>query len=207
VLVAPQQLARDLRARLGLARAIETGTYRGRGTRLLADVFPAVVTIEVAPALARAAAQSLEKLEHVVVVEGSSRQALPGLIDPAVPTLYWLDGHWSGGPTGGEEDECPVLAEVDAIGLGHPDDCILIDDARLFLAPPPPPHRADQWPTYREIDDALRRTRPQHRTLVAHDVIVSVPERAFDLAVEFSARKAPRSVSLARRALNRALVR
>src|SRR5215470_15285010 len=109
MLVMPQQLARDLRDRLGLVRAIETGTYRGRGTRLLADVFPRVTTIEVAPQLARAAAASLASLAHVDVVGGSSADVLPGLIDPVQPTLYWLDGHWSGGETGGAGDECPVI--------------------------------------------------------------------------------------------------
>jgi hypothetical protein len=203
----PQQLARDLRDRLGLVRAIETGTYRGRGTRLLADVFPRVTTIEVAPQLARAAAQSLASLPHVEVVGGSSADVMPTLIDEAQPTLYWLDGHWSGGETGGAGDECPVIAELAAIAKGHPDDCILIDDARLFLAPPPPPHAADQWPTYRQVEDAILSARPAHRIVVAHDVIIAVPERAADLAAAFAARKAPRSVSIPRRALNRLLVR
>jgi hypothetical protein len=207
MLVMPQQLARDLRDRLGLVRAIETGTYRCRGTRLLADVFPRVVTIEVAPQLARAAAASLASVPGIEVVGGSSADVMPGLIDAAQPTLYWLDGHWSGGETGGAGDECPVLAELAAIAKGHADDCILVDDARLFLAPPPPPHLAEQWPTYREVEDAILAARPDHRVIVAHDVIVAVPARAADLAAAFAARKAPRSISTARRALNRVLVR
>jgi len=207
MLVMPKQLARDLRDRLGLVRAIETGTYRGSGARLLADVFPSVTTIEVAPQLARAAAASLASLPHIEVVGGSSADVLPGLVDPSQPTLYWLDGHWSGGETGGAGDECPVIAELAAIAKGHADDCVLIDDARLFLAPPPPPHDPEQWPTYREIEDAILAARPTHRIVVAHDVIVAVPERAADLAAAFAAREAPRTVSLPRRALNRVLVR
>jgi hypothetical protein len=207
VLVVPQELARALRDRLGLVRAIETGTYRGRGTRLLAEVFRSVVTIEVSPTLARAAAASLGKLPHVRVEQGSSRDVLPLLVDAAQPTLYWLDGHWSGGATGGADDECPVLAEIDAIAKGHADDCILIDDARLFLAPPPPPHHADQWPTYREIEDAVRATRPDHHVIVAHDVVVAVPSAAADIAAEFAGHKAPRRISLLRRAVNALTVR
>ena len=155
--VLPEQLAASLRDRLSLVRAIETGTYRGRGTRLLGSLFAEVITIEVAPALAQAAKMSLTNIAGVTVQEGSSRYILPNLIDPSKPTLYWLDGHWSGGVTGGAEDECPVLAELSAIAGGHPDDCILIDDARLFLAPPPPPHRPEDWPRYREIEDAKQR--------------------------------------------------
>jgi hypothetical protein len=207
VLVVPQELARQLRDRVGLTRAIETGTYRGRGTRLLADVFPRVITIEVAPHLAHAAARALSNLPGVEVREGSSRDVLPSLINPDEPTLYWLDGHWSGGETGGAADQCPVLGELEAIGPGHPDDCILIDDARLFLAPPPPPHRREQWPTYREIEDSIVARRPGHRTIVAHDVIVAVPARAFEIAAAFAFGRPPRGISGFRRALDRALVR
>jgi hypothetical protein len=201
--VLPQKLAEGLRDRLHLRRAIETGTYRGRGTRLLAGVFPAVITIEVAPALARAAQQSLTGVAGVEVREGSSRDVLPELVDAAVPTLYWLDGHWSGGVTGGAGEECPVIAEIEAIAAGHPDDCILIDDARLFLAPPTPPHRAEQWPTYRQIEDAIAASRPGHLVIEAHDIIVAVPAAAADDAVAFAHGKAPRGISLPRRALDR----
>jgi len=201
--VLPLKLSEELRDRLALKRAIETGTYRGRGTRLLASVFPKVVTIEVAPVLAAAAKASLKDVPGVEAREGSSRDVLPSLIQSAMPTLYWLDGHWSGGPTGGEDDECPVLAEIEAISAGHPDDCILIDDARLFLAPPPPPHRPEQWPTFAEIKQAIALSRPDHVVLAAHDILVAVPTTAHDLVTAFAAGKAPRGSSLLQRALDR----
>jgi hypothetical protein len=203
----PQQLARELRDRLGLVRAIETGTYRGRGARLLGAVFPSVTTIEVAPDLARAAKKALGSLPQVEVLEGSSRDVLPELIDPSAPTLYWLDGHWSGGVTGGETDQCPVLGELTAIALGNPDDCVLIDDARLFLAPPPPPHRREQWPTYRQIEDTIHTTHPTHQVIVAHDVIVAVPDIAADIAAAFAAGAPPRGISRTRRALDVLFIR
>lgn len=201
--VLPLELAKDLREQLGLRRAIETGTYRGRGTRLLASAFPEVVTIEVAPLLARAAAESLRDVSGAEVREGSSRDVLPSLIDPKKPTLYWLDGHWSGGPTGGAEDECPVLAEIDAISAGHENDCILIDDARLFLAPPPPPHRPEQWPTFEEIKEAFASTRPNHVVIEAHDIVVAVPAEARDAAAAFAAGPRPRGISFLQRVLDR----
>lgn len=183
----PETLARALRDRLGLVRAIETGTYRGRSARRLSALFPRVITIEIDPALARSAARTLARRDGIEVREGSSRDVLPTVVDATQPTLYWLDGHWSGAQTGGAHDECPVLGEIEALGAGHADDCILIDDARLFLAPPPPPHRAEQWPRYREVEDALAAAKPGHQTVVAHDVVVSVPARAADLLVEFAA--------------------
>jgi len=183
--VLPHQLARDLRDRLGLVRAIETGTYKGGSARILASIFPEVVTIELDPALHRRAVDGLAGIPAITAVQGSSRDRLAPLVDPARPTLYWLDGHWSGGATAGEDDECPVLDELRAVATGHPDDCILIDDARLFLEPPPPPHKPEQWPSLDEIEAAIRTARPDHHVAVLHDIVVAVPQRAEDLADGF----------------------
>jgi hypothetical protein len=91
------------------------------------------------------------------------------------PTLYWLDAHWSSGTAAGKENECPLLDEIRLTSPGHPSDCYLIDDARLFLEPPPPPHRAEQWPTFDDICAVARSERPDHSVAVAGDVIVIAP--------------------------------
>lgn len=204
--VLPHRLARDLRDRVGLVRAIETGTYKGGSARVLASVFPEVLTIELDPELHARALERLAAVPAITAVQGSSRDRLAPLVDPSRPTLYWLDGHWSGGVTAGEEDECPVLDELRAVAEGHPDDCILIDDARLFLEPPPPPHKAEQWPTFDEIAAAIRAARPEHRIEVVHDIVVAVPESAGDLVDRFRQAR-PERVSLIRRALSRLLDR
>lgn len=201
--VLPVELASDLRAALRLERAIETGTYLGSGTRRLAAIFPRVDTIEVQESLAAAAQHELFALAHVTVHQGSSRDVLPRLVDPAVPTLYWLDGHWSGGVTGGAGDQCPVLGELEAAAGGHADDCILIDDARLFLAPPPPPHDVSQWPTYEEIASAVRAARPEHHVIVAHDTIVAVPRTAAAAANAYAHARPPMPDPLPLRVLRR----
>jgi hypothetical protein len=201
--VLPQQLAAALRDRLGLTQAIETGTYRGSGTRRLAALFPRVITIEISEQLAAAAGRALADSPGVEVRHGSSREVLRSVVDGSQPTFYWLDGHWSGGVTGGKEDECPVLGELDAIRVGHADDVVVIDDARLFLAPPPPPHDASQWPTMAELVDAIGRAKPGNEVLVAHDVVVAVPPRARDLAVSFAHGPAPKGDSTVKRALAR----
>ncbi len=199
----PQELAAGLRDRLGLTRAIETGTYRGGGTRRLAAIFPRVVTVEISEELARAAAESLADRPGVEVRHGTSRVLLPTIVDSSEPALYWLDGHWSGGVTGGKDEECPVLAELEAIATGHADDAILIDDARLFLAPPPAPHDPAQWPDVSQLVEAIAAAKPGHRVLVAHDIVVAVPDRAIDLAASFAHGPAPKGESLARRLANR----
>ena len=200
--VVPQKLARGLRDRLGLVRAIETGTYKGDSARALAWIFDEVITIELDPALHRRAVDRLGEITAIRAIHGSSRDQLGPLVDPGRPTLYWLDGHGSGGATAGEDDECPVLDEVRAAGGGHPDDCILIDDARLFLEPPPPPHKREQWPTFDEIAAAIHSARPEHRVEVHHDIVVAVPPAAGDLLERFG-RSRLRRASLVRRATSR----
>lgn len=170
--------ALDLRNALNLSRAVETGTFQGVTARSLADIFMDVVTIELSPEIQAAAAQGLSDLPNVRSVQGHSGALLREVAHAATPTLYFLDGHWSGGDTAGVEDECPVLDEIAAIGSGHPNDCLIVDDARLFTSSPPPPHRAEQWPSLLQVFDALRALHPTHLITVLDDQIIAVPRAA-----------------------------
>lgn len=163
----------------------------GGGARTLAEIFDAVVTIELSQDLHRAAAETLADLPNVGLVQGDSRAELVPLAAERIPTLYWLDGHWSGGETAGAGHECPVLGELAAIGSGHPDDCILIDDARLFAAAPPPPHDPAQWPTLLQVLDGIRAQRPQHHITLVHDVVVGVPRAAKPVVDKFGREPLP----------------
>jgi hypothetical protein len=174
----PRELVGELKGTVGLRRAVETGTYRGGGARTLAEIFDDVVTIELSDELHDAASRQLADLGNVRVLHGDSRAELGPLAAEGTPTLYWLDGHWSGGSTAGAAHECPVLEELGAIGSGHPDDCVLIDDARLFAAAPPPPHDPAQWPSLIEVFDTLRSHRPQHHLTLLHDLVIAVPQAA-----------------------------
>ena len=171
-------LARQLRDELALERAVETGTYLGTTTRALAGVFPPVVTIERSPELHSDAVESLGDLPGVEALQGHSADQLPAVSDPGTPTLYFLDGHWSSGVTAGEDDECPLLRELQGIGAGNPGACLIVDDARLFTAPPPPPHDPHAWPTQLEVFDTIRADRLDHHVTVLGDQILAVPRRA-----------------------------
>jgi hypothetical protein len=167
--------ATDLRNRLGLRRAVETGTFRGITARKLAGVFPEVVTIELSEELHASAEARLRDMPQVRALQGHSAAVLSDVATDEVPSLYFLDGHWSGGGTEGVDDECPVLEELSAIGAGHPHDCLIVDDARLFTAAPPPPHDPAQWPTVAELFDAIRTLRPAHVVTVLDDQVIAVP--------------------------------
>lgn len=177
----PYQLAAELRDRLELERAVETGTFQGGGARELAKMFPSVVTVELSDRYFETASAALADVANVTIEHGSSPAVLSTL--PPAATLYWLDAHWSGLDTAGSDHPCPVLDEIVSIAP-HPADCLLIDDARLFATTSEP----ERWPTLVAVIDALRRARPTSHVTVLHDLVICVPVEAKDLVDEFGKR-------------------
>jgi hypothetical protein len=175
----PVKLAQMIRDSLGLSVAVETGTFQGSGAVALGTLFSDVWSIELSPELA-AAARLHHPDPHLHFVQGSSADTLPDVLNGInSPALFWLDGHYSGEGTAGVEYECPILDEVRAIddwALGDRS-VILIDDARLFLGPPPSPYKRKQWPGLMDVSDALRHTHKRYLT-VFEDVIIAVPIEA-----------------------------
>lgn len=196
------ELATALRDHLGLDRAVETGTWHGDGARALGEVFPTVVSIELSEDLHGRALERLKRTS-VELLHGDSVSHLPNLAGTGVPTFYFLDAHWSASDTAGVDDECPVVAEIQAIGTGHPRDCVVVDDARLFLAAPPPPHDPSKWPTIMEVFDAIRDQRPDHSVTVLADQVIAVPREAKPVVDEYGRSLTPRSWRSRLRSLGR----
>lgn len=168
----------ELKERLGLQRAVETGTFEGRGTRQLSAEFPEVVSIELSEPLHEAAKLSLADLDNVTLMHGNSGHQLRSVAAGDVPTLYWLDGHWCSRDNllpAGIDDQCPVLDEIAAIAHGHPSDCVFIDDAVYFAASPPFPYDASDWPSLLELFDAMRKALRQHHITMVHNYVIAVP--------------------------------
>lgn len=199
-------LGAALRDRLPLERAVETGTFRGDTAVALSRVFPQVVTIELAPALhAAASARFAREAPNVRALRGDSGATLRNLPTASTGTFFFLDGHWSTGPTAGRERECPLMDELAAIAPGHPNDCIVIDDARLLAAAPPPPHDPAQWPTLMDVFDALRSSYPEHHVTLVADQVIAVPRRAKPVIDDY-ARGVDSWFGTARQLIRRAVV-
>ena len=173
----PVDLAGALVERLNLTVAVETGTYQGASTRQLAGLVSRVHTVELSEVLAARAAAALADLPNVVCHKGPSVAVLEELSNSIDgPILAWLDAHWSGGETAGVNDECPVLAEIAALDA-LPEakrSCILVDDARVFLASPPPPHNPEDWPTLQELIKSMTMIHKRYVSIV-DDVVVAGP--------------------------------
>ena len=117
---------------------------------------------------------------NVEVIHGSSPAVLSSLSRELADTsvLYWLDAHWCGGPTGGQTYECPLIAEIAAIGSLNEQSVVLIDDARFFIAPPPAPHAVESWPMVADVVQALAGLSDKHRMWIINDVFVFAPASA-----------------------------
>jgi hypothetical protein len=175
----PIPLMRELRDRYGLKQFVETGTYRGDTAAVALAFFDLVWTCELSADLHGTLLSRLPTAipnKHLYAVRMHSPDMLRQVFsNPCLmPALVWLDAHWMGGPKLGPE--CPLLDELRAIGGTQGRHVILIDDARLFLSSPPPPHDPREWPTFDQIVALCRELGPTDQVEVVGDVIVVRPE-------------------------------
>ena len=165
----------QLRETYGINTFVETGTYYGDTAIWAARYFRKVYTVEASPKYYQISRQSLRQYANIDCRHGVS----PGVLHEIIRELegsacFWLDAHWSSGDTAGSGSECPVLGEIEAITSSVFEHFVLIDDARYFLSPAPPPHHADHWPSISAVIEALDRNH-QCYIVVVNDVIVAVP--------------------------------
>lgn len=149
----PCDLLRDLRQRHTLPNFVETGTGGGVTAMMMSPLFERVWTIELCGQASAYASMCLSRFNNVTALQGYSPEFLR-VFSRDKPTLFWLDAHWCGGPRLGPE--CPLLEELDAIGGLDDGSVILIDDARLFVSPPPLPHNPEEWPALADICAKVR---------------------------------------------------
>jgi hypothetical protein len=173
----PEPLVLWLKGQVPIATFVETGTYFGNTTLWAASNFNRVISIEADERLYEKASVRLRSFKNIELHRGQSQEILKRLI-PGIekPTIVWLDAHWSGLGTAGEDFECPLLEEILAVDASAPQHYLLIDDGRLFLNPPQPPHKPEQWPAIGTVIDRLRAKFCDAYIGFWNDVIVRVPK-------------------------------
>jgi hypothetical protein len=157
---------------------VETGTGRGETVSALSQHFDELFTVEASKELWQAAAERIREMGNVVAEHAASPQFLaelaPTLANRA--TVYWLHAHRCVLPTAaGGKSHCQLLEEIAAISSLNDRSVILIDDARLFMAPPPAPHEASCWPQLDALLKALNKLSANHEVVIVNDVIVFFP--------------------------------
>jgi hypothetical protein len=149
---------------------IETGTFEGDMIEAQRQRYARLVTIEMADDLWAKARQRFANYPHISVLHGDSANILPDALKlcPGA-TVFWLDGHYSGGITAGSDAKPPILHELSMIAERRNDaDVILIDDARLF-------GWRQGYPRISTVQQFVREHFPHHELRVESDVICIVP--------------------------------
>jgi len=169
----------------GVACFVETGRGIADTARWAADRFERVVTIEPSETPHTEAGAALSDRRNVQHLHGGSAERLLGIASAAKgPTLYWLDTHCSIGQAAGEGSECPLLAELEAIGEGS-DDIIVVDGAHLFLLPPPAPYDASHWPDLTAVVNRLQGQSHRRYVFCFEDALIAVPLAVRDHVARF----------------------
>ena len=170
----PESLVLNLVKNNNVKNFVETGTYKGNSSFWAAIHFDNVFTIELNKELYEETSSRKDAPKNITFLQGNSKVVLPELVNTLDgQSIFWLDGHWCMG-AGGKEDECPLMNELMAISKTK-DSIILIDDARCFLGPLPPPHNANDWPRIDEIFSLIHNYFPDYTSTIVEDVIVAVP--------------------------------
>lgn len=156
---------------------VETGTYFGDTTAVMAQRGHRVHTIELAPEIHRAAAARFAGNPRVECLQGDSTALLPGIVERLEePALFWLDGHYSGGPTAKGALETPIMAELECLRRARQDkpavidrSAIFIDDMRAF--------GSGDYPTPAAVGEFIDDAFPMHTRTLENDILRILPRR------------------------------
>lgn len=191
----PEDLAIELKKSLNAGVFIETGTYKGNTALWASKHFNQVFTIELDEQRYRktfSRISNMKESENIVFLHGNSKDQLKYVLDMInEPVVFWLDAHGLGKPEEPttQEDEIPLMQELSVIfdwqqRTGN--ECvILIDDARLFLAPPPLPYHPEYWPSMGDIKEQFYK-HENWIVNVAKDVIVCTPKHCEQIVLDWT---------------------
>ena len=183
------ELVKTLKQLLPLKYFVETGTFEGETVEQVRLLFEEVHSVELAEDYYSQSVERFRDFSEVHLYQGDSEAVLkslhPRLNSEAV--LYWLDAHWCvADKTAGYQSQCPLLQELDAIETLNLNSVVLIDDARLFLCPPPQPHEVSQWPSFDAIIKKLSSLSSGHEVMVLNDAILYYPSQIREPVQEYA---------------------
>jgi len=173
--LAKREMLLDYQKRHGLQLLVETGTFKGDTVEAMRREFRKVYSIELAEKFHQEAQRRFAGVANVELHQGDSGKVMPRIVAKLdAPTLFWLDGHYSGGDTAQGDLNCPVWGELEAIfgGMTQPF-VVLIDDARCFRNV-----GAVDYPAVSDIEQWVAERRSDLGVEVAMDCIRIAPKSA-----------------------------
>ena len=113
---------------------IETGTYMGATIDNIKNYFNNIYTIELNKDLYLYSKNKFKNIKNINCLNGNSTEKLQMLLQKNnEDTIFFLDGHWSGGETSKGPEDVPLLTELQIINKYFKNKgIIIIDDLRLF---------------------------------------------------------------------------
>jgi hypothetical protein len=128
-----------------------------------------VISIELDRALYEAARKRFLPYPNVEIILGDCTAEIPKLLPRLdAPTLFWLDGHWSGHGTAKGTEEEPIAAVLSALARRSGQYTVVVDDARTF-------NGRSGYPYLHKVLQLLTEIDPRYSISVHNDLIVATP--------------------------------
>jgi hypothetical protein len=150
---------------------VETGTYLGDTLALVSQNGKIrCVSIELDDTLYTNAQRRFSGYNNVQLLHGDSGILISKVISELrEPSLFWLDGHYSGGHTAKGNLETPIVSELKAIFNSHvKGHVILIDDVRCFDG-------SHDYPSLIQLLDLIS-TNGHYRIEISADILRLTPK-------------------------------
>lgn len=149
---------------------IETGTFFGQTVAAVKESFGTIYSVELSEMLFKENCDYFSGVSSIRLFHGDSADRLGEMVDDAHgKILFWLDGHFSSGVTAHGESITPIAKELDILASKkRTNDCILIDDVRLFDG-------TGGYPTLASVEAAVRKIAGDYRITYDRDCLVALP--------------------------------
>lgn len=150
----------------GFTTFVESGTFMGDMIASQLNNFDSIYSIELSEKYWNDAKVKFKNESHVVLLHGDSGKVLKSLIQQIKESsVFWLDGHYSGGDTAKGEKMCPIFEELKGIFNSDLSHCLLIDDARLF-------NGTEDYPTLEDLKGFVLKNKPNAKFSIESDTII-----------------------------------
>lgn len=166
-----RRIIKSLGLKYNIHIIVETGTYLGQSTQSFAKEFHKVYSIELDLQLYKYSKNKLRKRKNITLLCGNSKEMLPRILsDLTGPSVFFLDGHASGGVTSSGEEPSPIKYELQLLENFYfiKDSIIICDDARGFDG-------RNSYPHINELENLAARLNLAD-PIILEDMIIITPK-------------------------------
>ncbi len=179
----PKNFVLTLKEKYNIDNFIETGTYIGDTSLWASNHFKKVITIEAFETYYNESLQRFqnENKDNIYLYKGVSYEILSDTNKLEIDylndsTIFWLDAHWSGQDTYGDDMVHPLLNELTLIKNSNVEHFIFMDDLR-FMSHPCRFECKDEWPLLGDIFWSLYNDKIKYNFSILGDILFAFPDK------------------------------